>query len=142
MEAFTHLENDNFGEYIKDLSGQELKNALIEKKKHETTCMVVRQTDYDYATARKKLEATNGNYLQVIKEFLQPGKKNTENVVKKNVSTNQMIYNEIRGFMDNSVKQYEQRKEYTQKMMEYHEKLQKQREKALQDSSANEQETV
>lgn len=143
MEEFAHFENDNFGEYIKDLSGQELKNALIEKKKYEIICMVIRQTNYDYITAKEKLESVNGNYLQVIKDFLQPEKKEMKSIVeKKNISTNQMIYNEIRGFMDNSVKQYEKRKEYTQKMMEYQEKLQRQKERLLQDNSANVQKST
>ena len=141
MESYKHLNNDMFGEYIKDLSGSELKNALVEKKKHEITLMVTRQTDYDYDTAREKLEAVNGNYLKIIKEFLNPDtcSSETESAIESTSSTgksvNQTIYSEIRNFMDTSCRQYQARKEYTEKMMKFYEEQQK---KKLLDASNNE----
>lgn len=131
MESHKHLNNDMFGEYIKDLSGTELQNAIIEKKKHEITLMVIRQTDYDYDTAREKLEDENGNYLKVIKNFLKPETTSSQSEIttengssNSGKSVNQTIYSEIRNFMDTSCRQYQARKEYSEKMMKFYQEQQ------------------
>lgn len=75
-------------------------NAMID--------LIQRQTDYNKDTAIDKLKKWNGNYLNVIKEWINPNfneKKET-----KSKSKNQMIFGEIRNFMDTANRQYLQRK--------------------------------
>ena len=75
-------------------------NAMID--------LIQRQTDYNKETAIDKLKKWNGNYLNVIKEWINPNfneKKET-----KSKSKNQMIFGEIRNFMDTANRQYLQRK--------------------------------
>jgi hypothetical protein len=71
--------------------------------------IIQRQTDYDKKTAAEKLETWDGNYLNVIKEWMNP---NFQNVTKKEKTQtkNQMIYGEIRNFMDKANTDYLQRK--------------------------------
>lgn len=90
----------------------ELKNtkaeSLLENKIHQTVLLVCRQTGYSEDTAREKLIQWNNNYLNVIKEYMNPDFQNE--VVKKKHTTNQLVFKEIRGFMDNVNDGYEKRK--------------------------------
>jgi hypothetical protein len=65
--------------------------------------MIMRQTNYDETTAREKL-AEHKDVMKVIREYLNGGKLN-EPVAAK-LSTNQQIYKEIRGMMDDAAKTY------------------------------------
>ena len=65
--------------------------------------MIMRQTDYDASTAELKLKEHNNDIMQVIREYMGPSKTAT-NVTK--LSTNQQIYKEIRGMMDDAAKTY------------------------------------
>ena len=65
--------------------------------------MIMRQTDYDAATAQQKLKEHNNDIMQVIREYMGPS-KTAINVAK--LSTNQQIYKEIRGMMDDAAKAY------------------------------------
>lgn len=56
------------------------------------------QTNYDDDTAKKKLEQWNGDYMKVIREYLNP--KFDEPKKKKELPVNQKIMTEIRNFMD------------------------------------------
>ena len=60
--------------------------------------------------AEKKLEEWNGDYIKVIKEYLNP---NFEKQKKKeaNKSVNQQIMTEIRNFCDKQMSDYQKRKE-------------------------------
>ena len=70
----------------------------------ESIEVIMRQTDYDAATAQQKLKEHNNNIMQVIREYMGPS-KTAINVAK--LSTNQQIYKEIRGMMDDAAKRYE-----------------------------------
>jgi len=59
----------------------------------------MRQTDYDEETANIKLAQWNNNYLNVIKEYMNPNFQEKPQEEKK-TTKNQMIYGEIRNFMD------------------------------------------
>ena len=82
---------------------------MAEKRKQEIINLVMRQTDYDFEMANKKLTEWNGNYLYVIKEYMNPNFKKTVKKIEKKTQ-NQMIMGEIRDFMDDVTRKYEYRK--------------------------------
>ena len=90
---------------VKDASGElqrkraEAMKQKIEERKKALIELIMRQTDYSEETAKLKLVQWNNNYLHVIKEYMNP---NFQEKAKENVKTtkNQMIYGEIRNFMD------------------------------------------
>ena len=106
---------------VKDVSGElqrqreEALKQKIEIRKRALVDLVVRQTDYDEDKAMIKLIEWNYNYLNVIKEYMNP---NFQNVKKeeKTGTKNQMIYGEIRSFMDDVNKQALWRKTQKEKM--------------------------
>lgn len=106
---------------VKDVSGElqrqreEALKQKIEIRKRALVDLVVRQTDYDEDKAMIKLIEWNYNYLNVIKEYMNP---NFQNVKKeeKTGTKNQMIYGEIRSFMDDVNKQALWRKRQKEKM--------------------------
>ena len=101
---------------IVDISGEELikqrAEAMKQKMENRRQAMIeliVRQTDYTEEVARSKLEQWKDNYLHVIKEYMNPNFQDKPEA--SNSSTkNQMIYGEIRSFMDDVNKQQLQRK--------------------------------
>ncbi len=106
---------------VKDASGElqrqreEALKQKIEVRKKALVDLVVRQTDYDEDKAMIKLIEWNYNYLNVIKEYMNP---NFQNVKKKEKTgtKNQMIYGEIRSFMDDVNKQALWRKRQKEKL--------------------------
>ncbi len=106
---------------VKDVSGEvqrqreEALKQKIEVRKKALVDLVIRQTDYDEDKAMIKLIEWNYNYLNVIKEYMNP---NFQNVKKeeKTGTKNQMIYGEIRNFMDDVNKQALWRKRQKKKM--------------------------
>ena len=90
----------------------------IEKRKKAIVELVMRQTNYTQEKAIEKLEEHKYNYLSVIKLYLNPEKKHSSQESNKNKTKNQMIYGEIRHFMDDVNKQYLYRK----RQKEIHEK--------------------
>ena len=116
--------NKEFINKIKDLSGNQLKEAVQDEKRNQIIDLVCRQTNYTRDEATEQLKKHKGNYINVVKEYLNPTKKS--DMVNKTVkSTNQRIYSEIRGFMDTAARNYEKQKE----MKEY---IEKKREEMLQ----------
>ena len=100
---------------IVDISGEELikqraeaMEKQIANRRQAMIELIMRQTDYTEEVARIKLEHWKNNYLHVIKEYMNP---NFQDKLKTPTSTkNQMIYGEIRNFMDDVNKQQLQRK--------------------------------
>ena len=98
-----------------DISGEELMKQRAEAMEMQIATrrqamieLIMRQTDYTEEVARIKLEYWKNNYLHVIKEYMNP---NFQNKLETPTSTkNQMIYGEIRTFMDDVNKQQLQRK--------------------------------
>lgn len=115
--------NKEFINKIKDLSGSELNEAVRDEKRNQIIDLVCRQTNYTREEAEENLKKHKGNYINVVKEYLNPTEK-SETIKTPAKSTNQRIYGEIRGFMDKAAKNYELQKERN----EY---IQKQREKIL-----------
>jgi hypothetical protein len=67
--------------------------------------MIMRQTDYDIATAEAKMTEHNNDVLKVIREYLNAGKDIKPEIAPR-MSVNQQIYKEIRGMMDDAAKTY------------------------------------
>ena len=61
--------------------------------------LIVNQTNYDIEEATKKLGEKNGDYMAVIREYLNPEKKTP---VEK-LTLNQQILTEIRHFCDGNL---------------------------------------
>tara|TARA_B110000444_G_scaffold260490_1_gene307669 strand:- start:3182 stop:3448 length:267 start_codon:yes stop_codon:yes gene_type:complete len=70
--------------------------------------MIINQTNYDKEKAVIKLQEWEGNYINVIKEYLNPNFQDKKPIVKKSV--NQQMMSQIRNFMDDISKQHEERK--------------------------------
>ena len=87
--------------------------------------LVISQTNYDRETAIKKLEVWDGDYIKVIKEYLNPNfnKKKPE----KKISNNQKVMKSIRNFMDDVYMGYMKRKENQNKTEKNKEKKQNQK---------------
>ena len=108
--------NDNIMDCSKNLTKQEIRNE-------EIINLVKRQTDYDRDTIIEKLEKWEGNYLFVIKEYINPNFNPKKKQEKKFVSKNQKVFGEIRQFMDTANKQYYKRKEREEKQKMIQQKL-------------------
>ena len=83
-------------------------------RKQKIIDLVCSQTDYSREDAEDKLRERNYNYLDVIKEYLNPNRK----VIEPSKSLNQQIFQNIRGFMDSSSKDLLRRQEYYKKARE------------------------
>lgn len=77
---------------------QKAKEEYNKIKKEETIKMVMRQTDYDYDTAKQHLENNNYNYLEIIQNYISGGKTNHQ-TNQNTKSVNQQIYSHLRSFM-------------------------------------------
>ena len=73
--------------------------------------LIVSQTNYTKEVAEEKLIEWEYNYINVIKEYLNPKFKNSVKKQPTNQSINQRTMKEIRNFMDDVNKKYKQRKE-------------------------------
>lgn len=87
------------------------KKLNIKKLREEQIIKLIqRQTDYNRETIGEKLEKWDNNYLYVIKEYMNPDFDPNKKKEEKKNSKNQMVFGEIRTFMDTANKQYLQRK--------------------------------
>jgi len=77
-----------------------------EEKESEQIMFVVRQTNYNYETAKAKLLQHNGNHIQVIKEYMGILPQTQKSQV---ASINQEIYKQIRKELDYSMRTYNDR---------------------------------
>jgi len=84
--------------------------------------LIKSQTNYTEEEAKKKLTDWNGNYMNVIKEYLNPN-FNIKQEKKDNRSVNQKVMGEIRGFMDTATMDFKKRKAEEEKKQEYLKKV-------------------
>ena len=82
---------------------------MAEQDSAEQVSMIMRQTNYDTATAEQKLSEHNNDVTAVIRSYLNPGKVNKPCTTR--LSVNQQIYKEIRCMMDDAAKTYLEKKE-------------------------------
>ena len=102
---------------VVDISDEELIKQRAEAMEKQMAArrqamieLIVRQTDYTEEMAIIKLEYWKNNYLHVIKEYMNPNFQDKLKTPTPSSTKNQMIYGEIRNFMDDVNKQQLQRK--------------------------------
>ena len=87
----------------------------------EIILMIQRQTNYTEKETKEKLMLWDNNYINVIKEYVNPDFRQEKKIPVK--STNQQVMSEIRNFMDVATKGYENRKKqdeiYKEKRQQY-----------------------
>lgn len=100
-------------------------------REKEVINLVMRQTDYTEEEAIDRLKKWNNNYINVIKEYLNPDfDKPTQKSKPKTL--NQQMMGEIRQFMDDVYVKFENRKKYNQYinvLREMHQKKQEENKK-------------
>ena len=77
-------------------------------KKEDAINLITSQTNYTEEKALEKLTEWDGNYIYVIKEYLNPNFLQKKK--KQSKSKNQKIMSEIRNFMDTANRQYLERR--------------------------------
>ena len=82
-------------------------------REKEVINLVMRQTDYTEEQTQEKLKQWNNNYINVIKEYLNP-EFNKNEIKQTNKTLNQQMMGEIRTFMDDVYIKFENRKKYNQ----------------------------
>ena len=82
-------------------------------REKEVINLVMRQTDYTEEQTQEKLKQWNNNYINVIKEYLNP-EFNKKEIKQTNKTLNQQMMGEIRTFMDDVYIKFENRKKYNQ----------------------------
>ena len=92
-------------EESEDIKKREQKN----KRHEEIIKLIMRQTDYNEEQCESKLLEWNNNYLNVIKEYINPDFYKKKPKIYN--SRNQGIMTELRGFMDNINREYYRKKE-------------------------------
>ena len=98
-------------------------------REKEVINLVMRQTDYTEEEAVDRLKKWNNNYINVIKEYLNPDfDKPTQKSKPKTL--NQQMMGEIRQFMDDVYVKFENRKKYNQYINVLREMQQKKQEEA------------
>jgi len=75
----------------------------MDDSKDKNIQLVMKNTTYDLETTQRKLEEHNGDPILVIKDYMGLLKQPTGNKMK---SVNQEIYKQIRGKMNNSMRNY------------------------------------
>lgn len=107
-----------YEEKMKHMNHQKnLRKEYLKTREEGMIKMIQSQTSYDYDTAKQLLIDRKHNYLEVIREYLSDRGENksisndetTENPSPNTL--NQEIYSQIRTFMDDVNRQYEQRKQ-------------------------------
>ena len=76
--------------------------------------IIMRQTNYDKDLATKKLIEWEHNYINVIREYMNPSFQEKKTVKKKSIQQN--VISEIRNFMDTVSMGYEERKSKQKKI--------------------------
>ncbi len=90
---------------------------------HHLIGIVMRQTTYSFKEAAIKLQEFNGEPVDVIKDFM--GATNTKIKKEPPKTTNQMVFSEIRNFMDDVNKGYNNRKQRAEQIKKIQEKMNK-----------------
>jgi len=92
---------------------------MNQQQRYEGAIALIKtQTNYTEEEAKEKLEHWNGNYMNVIKEYLNPN-FNIKMEKKDTRSINQKVMGEIRGFMDTVTMDFQKRKAEEERKQEY-----------------------
>lgn len=80
--------------------------------------LIKSQTNYTEEEAKVKLEEWDGNYMNVIKEYLNPHFRNKKKKPEKK-SVNEKMMSEIRNFMDTAANDFKKRKAEEEQKQKY-----------------------
>ena len=95
--------------------------------------LVMGQTGYDAEEAVKKLREHNNDILAIVREYMGAPKE----VAESKITTNQAIYKEMRGLMDNAATTHRRKKELEEQKQQYIETMTRLRAAAVQNLRAN-----
>ena len=79
-----------------------------EIRQREVIRLVCSQTNYTEEEAEQKLREKNNNYLEVIKDYMNPNRKPTQYTA----TVNQQIFKNIRNFLDSEQNNLDRRRDY------------------------------
>ena len=79
--------------------------------------VIMRQTDYNEDTTMKKLIEHDLDVMKIVREYMNANTKTSKKEGKK--STNQMIYDEFRKFLDDASSKHYKRKELEELQRNY-----------------------
>ena len=85
---------------------------------HGAISLIKSQTNYTEEQAKVKLEEHDGNYMNVIKEYLNPNFRDKKKKPEKKTVNEKMMY-EIRNFMDTAAQQFKKRKAKEEEKQKY-----------------------
>lgn len=80
-------------------------------RQREVIRLVCSQTNYTEEEAEQKLVEKNNNYLEVIKDYINPVRKPRQYTA----TVNQQIFKNIRGFLDSEENNLDRRRDYYEK---------------------------
>ena len=80
--------------------------------------LIKSQTNYTEEEAKTKLEEHDGNYMNVIKEYLNPNFKNKKKQPDRKTVNERMMF-EIRNFMDTAAEDFKKRKAQEEEKQKY-----------------------
>lgn len=80
-------------------------------RQREVIRLVCSQTNYTEEEAQQKLAEKNNNYLEVIKDYINPVRKPRQYTA----TVNQQIFKNIRGFLDSEQNNLDRRRDYYEK---------------------------
>ena len=80
--------------------------------------LIKSQTNYTNEEAKTKLEEHDGNYMNVIKEYLNPNFKNKKKQPDRKTVNERMMF-EIRNFMDTAAEDFKKRKAQEEEKQKY-----------------------
>ena len=97
---------------------EDIKKRKQKNKRHEEIIkLIMRQTDYTEEQCESKLLEWNNNYLNVIKEYINPDFYKKKPKIYS--SRKQGIMTELRGFMDNINRDYYRKKEAAERYKKF-----------------------
>ena len=92
---------------------------MNQQQRYEGAVALIKsQTNYTEEEAKVKLEKWEGNYMNVIKEYLNPN-FNIKREKKDNRTINQKMMGEIRDFMDTATMEFDKRKKAEEEKQAY-----------------------
>ena len=97
-------------------------------RENEIIKLVMNQTNYSEEETKDKLKEWNNNYINVIKEYLNPDFNKPKEKEEENISLNQKMMKGYRDFMDDVYIKFEKRKKYNERVKEYQEYVKAQQE--------------
>ena len=98
--------------------------------------IIIRQTNYDENVAKQKLIEYDNNYLEVIKNYMNPSKIKKKNMNEKK-TTNQLMYGEFRNLMDDASRNHRIQKEKEDKINQIIQNIKKEKEKEIKNISTD-----